>query len=61
MACGSPGCARAISGKGTGLSPGPESLPSVGANHGGRLATETRQTRQLRGRNGRVAGKASVC
>ena len=42
MACGSPECARAISGRGTSLTPGPESLPSTGANHGGRLSTGTR-------------------
>ena len=41
MACGSPGCARSISGRGTGLTPGPESLPLAGANHGGRLSIGT--------------------
>ena len=35
---GSPGCARAISSRGTSLNPGPESMPSVRANHGGRRA-----------------------
>ena len=39
VACGSLGSARAISGRGTDLTPGPESLPSAGANHGGRLST----------------------
>ena len=58
VAYGSPGSARAISGRGTGLIPVPESLPSTCANHGCRLATGTRQTRQLRGRNGRAAGMA---
>ena len=33
VACGSPGNALAISGRGTGLTPGPESMPSAGANH----------------------------
>ena len=42
MACYSPGSALAISYRGTGLTPGPESLPSAGANHGGRLSTGTR-------------------
>ena len=37
MACGRPGSARAISGRDTGLTPGPESMPSVGVNHGGKL------------------------
>ena len=41
MACGSPRSARAISCKGTDLNPGPESMPSAGANHGGRLSTGT--------------------
>ena len=33
VAYGSPGSARAISGRGTGLTPGPKSIPSAGANH----------------------------
>ena len=37
MVFGSPGGARSISGRGTGLNPGPELMPSVGANHGGNL------------------------
>ena len=37
MVCGSPRSARAISGRGTGLNPGPESMPSAGANHGGKI------------------------
>ena len=41
MVYGSPGSARAISGRGTGQNPGPESMPSAGANHGGRLSTGT--------------------
>ena len=49
VACGSLGSARAISGRGTGLNPGPESMPSKGANHGERLATATGKTQQLRG------------
>ena len=36
MVCGSPESARAISGKGMGLNPGPESMPSAGANHDGK-------------------------
>ena len=39
MVCGSLGSARTIYGRGTGLIPGPESMPSAGANHGGRLST----------------------
>ena len=63
MAYGSPGSARAISSRGTGLTPGPESLPFTCANHGCRLATGTGQNRQVRGRNGRAAGttSASTC
>ena len=61
MAYGSPGSARAISGRGTGLTPGPESLPSACTNHGCRLATGTGQTRQVRGRNGHAAGTAPAC
>ena len=38
MVCGSLGSARAIFGSGTGLNPGPESMPSALPNHGGRLA-----------------------
>ena len=41
MAYGSLGSARAISGKGTGLTPRPGSMPSVGANHGGKLGCAT--------------------
>ena len=37
MARGSPGSARAISGWGAGLTPGPESMPSASANHNWRL------------------------
>ena len=37
MASDNPGCASAISGRGTGLTPGPGSMPSTGANHGGKL------------------------
>ena len=37
MACGRPRSARAISGRDTGLTPGPESMPSVGVNHGRKL------------------------
>ena len=37
VASGSPGCAIAISGRGTGLTLGPGSMPSTGANHGGKL------------------------
>ena len=54
MASSSPGSARAISGRGTGLTPGPGSMPPTGANHGCRLATGTGQTRQVRGRNRRA-------
>ena len=42
MTCGSPGSTRAISGRGTGLTPRPESLSSMGTNHGRRLSTGTR-------------------
>ena len=52
MVYGSLGSTRAISGWGTGLNPGLESMPSAGANHGGRLG---------RRRNGRAAGAASAC
>ena len=45
VVCGSLGSARAISGRGTGLNPRPESMPSEGENHGGRL----RRGRQKRG------------
>ena len=38
---GSPESACAISGRGPGLTPGPGSMPSAGANHGGRLSTGT--------------------
>ena len=41
MDCGSPGSAHAISDRGTGLNLGPESMPSTGANHGGRLSIGT--------------------
>ena len=41
MASGSPGCASAISGRGTGLTPGPRSMPPTDANHGCRLAAGT--------------------
>ena len=58
MANGSPGCASAISGRGTGLTLEPGSMPPRGANHGCRLATGTRQTRHVRGRNRRAAGTA---
>ena len=58
VASGSPGCACAISGRGTSLTPGSDSMPSSGANHGCRLATGTGQIPQVRGRNGRVAGTA---
>ena len=34
VASGIPGCARAISSRGTGLTPGPGSMPSTGTNHG---------------------------
>ena len=37
VAYGSLKSARAISGRGTGLTPGPESMPSGGANHGEKL------------------------
>ena len=37
MASGSLGCASAISGRGTGLTPGLGLMPSTGANHGGKL------------------------
>ena len=47
MVCGSPGSACAISGRGTGLNLGLKSMPSAGANHGGRLAC--------------VAGARSAC
>ena len=60
MACGSPESARTISGRGTGLTPRPESLPSACANHGCRLAIGTGQTRKLSGRNERAAGTALV-
>ena len=36
MVCGSPGSARAISGRGTDLNLGPISMSSARANHGGR-------------------------
>ena len=41
MVCSSSGSARAISGRGTGLNPRPESMPSAGVNHDGRLSTGT--------------------
>ena len=37
MARSSPGCASAISGRGTGLNPGPEWMSSRGANRGWKL------------------------
>ena len=51
VVCGSPGSARAISGRGTGQNPGPESMPSAGVNHGGRLACAAR-ARSVCGRGG---------
>ena len=57
MVCGSLGSARAISGRGTGLNPGPESMPSAHANHGGRLACVARE-RSACGRGGSGAGKS---
>ena len=38
MASSIPGCARVISGRGTGLTPGLGSMPSTGTNHGWRIA-----------------------
>ena len=38
MVCCSPGSACDITGRRTGLNPGLVSMPSAGANHGGRLA-----------------------
>ena len=38
MASGSPGCASAISGRGTSVDPGPVTMGSVGANHVCRIA-----------------------
>ena len=60
MASGNPGCPNAISGRGTGLTPGPGSMSPMGANHGCRLADVTRQTRHVRGRNRRAAGTAQT-
>ena len=51
MVCGSPRSARAISGRGTVLNPGPESMPSAGANHGGKLRRAAGVS-QVRGRSG---------
>ena len=70
MASGSLGCAHAISGRGTGLTLGPESMPPTGANHGWRLGcaaaadgssgSDVRWQRAAR-RFRRVAGKAVWC
>ena len=59
MVCGSPGSARAISSRGTGLNPGPKSMPSAGANHGGKL----KRAAAACGRSGSSArqGTTPVC
>ena len=38
---GSPGCANTISGRGTGLTPGPESMSTASANYGWKLGCAT--------------------
>ena len=60
MANGSLGYASAISGRGTGLTPRPGSMPPTGANHGCRLLAGTGQTRQVRGRNRIAVGTAQT-
>ena len=70
MASGSPGYARAISGRGTGLTPGPGSMPSMGANHGwrtteglkwgGRAAAERRSKGELLASGNRAVGCAAA-
>ena len=63
VVCGSPESARAIFGKDTGLNLGPESMPSAGANHDGKLRRAAiacgRSVQQ--GRIRRAAGAANVC
>ena len=44
VVCGSLRSTRAISGRGMSLNPRPESMPSAGVNHGGRLATGNWET-----------------
>ena len=43
MASSSPGCASAISGRGTGLTPGLGSMPPACANHGWRTTKGSKQ------------------
>ena len=59
MVCGSPGSAHAISGRGTSLNPGPESMPSAGANHGGKLRRAAGAA-QVRGRSGSGARQGQL-
>ena len=49
VVCGSPGSARAISGRGTGLNPGPKSMPTACTNHGWRLGCTTGERRACGG------------
>ena len=53
VVCGSPESACAISGKGTGLIPRPESIPSAGVSHGWRTAEGSKC-------GGRAAGQMHV-
>ena len=62
MVCDSPGSARAISGKGTGLTLGSESMPSAGANHGWKVGCAVAAS-QVRGRGLQVSacGRGGSC
>ena len=69
--CGSPGSVCAIAGRGTGLTPGPELMPSTGANHGwrtaeglkwgGRAAAERHGSTELSASGSRAGGCAAAC
>ena len=58
MVYGNPGSTYAIFGRGMGLNPRPELMPSMSVNHGGRLG-RGRNGRARQGRLGRVAGELS--
>ena len=65
MVYDSPGSARDISGRRTGLNPRPISMSFARVNHGGRLATgnwakPTDEDIDI-GQNGRAVGAASTC
>ena len=63
MACDSPGSARAISGRGMGMTLGLKSLPSASANHSWRLRRAVggikRATKAVGARQGTASGCGS--